>query len=104
MTVWEFTLQHGEPPFERDPEELKRILITQLYENSVLQYGPDSEQAFAWSKFLSPIDDIRKGNPSTRRLQANNLTLRLKGLIRKGPRSRAAQMSVVPGAAGWRLV
>ncbi len=51
MRVREFT-------FERNPEELKRILITQFYENAVLRYGPDSEQALALLKFLSPIDDI----------------------------------------------
>lgn len=72
MTAWEFT-----------PEELKRMLITQFYEDSVLQYGSDSEQALALSKFLSPLDDIRKRNPSHRRLRANNLTSRRKGLIRK---------------------
>jgi hypothetical protein len=43
----------GEPS---DKEELKRALITQFYEDSVLQYGPDSEQAVALSKFLRPID------------------------------------------------
>ena len=61
-------VQYGEPPFELDPEELKRILITQFYENSVFQYGPDSEQSLELSKFLSRIDDIRKIGDYDRRM------------------------------------
>jgi hypothetical protein len=46
----------GEPRFPSDTEELKRVLITQFYEDSVLRYGPDSEQALALSKFPGPSD------------------------------------------------
>jgi hypothetical protein len=45
---------HGEPYFASDKEELKRMLIAQFYEDSVLRYGPDSEQALALRKVLDP--------------------------------------------------
>ena len=37
-----------------DKEELRRLLITQFFEDSIFRYGPDSEQARALSKFLVP--------------------------------------------------
>jgi hypothetical protein len=43
-------------PFVRAKEELKRLLITQFYEDSVCRYGSDSEQACGLSRVLSPAD------------------------------------------------
>jgi len=37
-------------------EELNRLLIKELYEDSVGRYGADSEQACTLARFLSPSD------------------------------------------------
>jgi hypothetical protein len=60
----------GEPCFAPDQEDLKRALITQFYEDSVLRYGPDSEGARTLSKFLGPeirrtVGDVEGPSEST---------------------------------------
>ena len=52
---------YGEPCLGSDQDELKRALITQFYDDSVLRYGPDSEQARALLKFLGSEPVLTNG-------------------------------------------
>jgi hypothetical protein len=54
----------GEPPFASDQEELKWVLITRFYEDSVLRYGPNSEVARALLKFIDRMDYCASGQKS----------------------------------------